>query len=1842
MKMLNINKKIRAEVQCFGRKLSNEAPCFSLYLIILSLWVCLSGANSLQAQTVVFYEGFESGSIPSTWSNQPVSGNVSWNVRTGAGIISPGTPGVIGDPDTAAFGNYNAVFQHQSYNQEKTKLISPPLNLEFVVFPELTFWHAQNAWGPVEDQGQLRVYYKTDTDEPWILLAEYLTETQVWTERVIPLPNGSANYYIAFEGFNGFGMGVCIDEVVITETGIVPRFVTAFRTRQASSDYVPTGSINNLIIQSEIRVFGNQGSCLMETFKVKSLNTDDNDIAPNGVKLWATQGESFVNPVQLGSSTNFVNGVAVFSGLNKPLPTGYSYYWVSFDISSSATPGNFVDAELLAQTLLINDTLYPSSNQNPPGARIIYETLLTEDFDSENDWILTGEWEIAIPMGLGGSGGGGKDPTSAYIGTKVLGTDLTGLGVYPGDYEPGLLEDEYQAISPEMDCFYYTNVTLRFHRWLNIEITDRAKIQVTYDDGATWHDVWKNQAYFSSSSWGQQTIALTPINRKPNARFRFTIGPTDFNYNFSGWNIDNIVVTGDFVTKDVGVIGWLSPNSQCGLTNQEEITVMVKNLGAAASPAVIPIGFSLDGGITWQMDTLYESIPVEGTVMFTFSPKANFSTPGRYNVVAKTFLSTDQDPTNDAFEYKVFSVPTIEPPYSQNFELNDGFWDGGGTNSSWEWGVPSSWFINTAGSGNYAWVTNLSGYYNSNEVSFLVSPCFDFSNHDRPVLEFRYRTHLPDNDGFTIQYSLNGGVSWQILPVEDPQFAWNWNPNSNISSLQTYFGSGTGWSGDNGQWKRARMILPAFLGNQPNVKFRFGFAGITGSGSFEGIGIDAINVYQAPHDIGVEALVQPISFCELSDEETIAVSVKNFGFSTLEPGTVVPVGVDLDANAPVVEEFILDEELLPGASVTFVFQNPFTMSGVGSYTIRAYTLLPGDTDFYTPGVFNDTLITQVSVFGYPEISLGPDIYTLQSDTVLLDPGPGFVTYLWNTGHELQTFQVSSPHTAVYSVTVTDNNNCPAWDSVNVITYDLSVFSIHEPESACELSSSEQITVAVKNQGVDAFDAGTSFDLILEPLGGETFYATVVLTQDLLPGEVVTYTFGQTFDLSEFGAYTYNIATSFQDANPLNNVLQTTIFAHGYPEVSLGDDIYTLNPESVILTPGSQYSTYLWQDNSTDESFQVTSPYSAQYSVSVTDEHGCPGEASVWVYTYDFEVSGLSNPLDACSLSGTEAISVNIRNNGPDTFEPGLELTLTAIFQGNILAQELMTVNEVWAPLAVKSHTFAPTVDLSETGSYSFRLYFSWQDANAVNDTLDLIVVNHGYPEPTLPDLVVTNQPDTVVLDPGAGFTTYMWNNGHEGQTLAISEYGWYYVTVTNSFGCATIDSVLVEAERFDMEMFDVVSPYTNCLPGESWPVTLQMRNSGNMEIQSGSQLFVSYQLGGGVPVASPVSITQVIAPGGFISFTFPQNIVLPEGAHSVFCGLTFEFDEVSENNTLFRMVHVYPPAEVDLGPDIYENNPVGMVLDAGPGFDSYLWQDGSSTQTYQITFPSTAPYSVTVTNSNGCQAVDTVWVITFTIDVAELLQPQSNCTLSNAENVVVELVNPGPDIFEVGHEFTLSYKMNMFPVRNKQVVLTQAWPVGESLEVSFANPENLSQIGLYLFKIYTSLPNSDTLSALVQNDGLPQVYLGEDIYTTLADTVVLNAGPGFIDYLWQDGSTAQTFHVSNFGFHWVQVSDIYGCTNRDTIYIGLYDNIETYITSWNLKIYPNPASDRLFVEVKGLTSEAQLRLINLSGQVMLSRKVNKEEWLHSLELDVSELPKGIYLLNVTTSSGQKSVRVKLQ
>jgi hypothetical protein len=65
------------------------------------------------------------------------------------------------------------------------------------------------------------------------------------------------------------------------------------------------------------------------------------------------------------------------------------------------------------------------------------------------------------------------------------------------------------------------------------------------------------------------------------------------------------------------------------------------------------------------------------------------------------------------------------------------------------------------------------------------------------------------------------------------------------------------------------------------------------------------------------------------------------------------------------------------------------------------------------------------------------------------------------------------------------------------------------------------------------------------------------------------------------------------------------------------------------------------------------------------------------------------------------------------------------------------------------------------------------------------------PVPDLgPDTAISNG-NSIILDAGSGFSSYLWSDGSAAQTLTVNTAGTYYVEVTDNYGCVISDTIII-------------------------------------------------------------------------------------------------------------------------------------------------------------------------------------------------------------------------------------------------------------------------------------------------------------------------------------------------------------------------------------------------------------------------------------------------------------------
>ena len=66
----------------------------------------------------------------------------------------------------------------------------------------------------------------------------------------------------------------------------------------------------------------------------------------------------------------------------------------------------------------------------------------------------------------------------------------------------------------------------------------------------------------------------------------------------------------------------------------------------------------------------------------------------------------------------------------------------------------------------------------------------------------------------------------------------------------------------------------------------------------------------------------------------------------------------------------------------------------------------------------------------------------------------------------------------------------------------------------------------------------------------------------------------------------------------------------------------------------------------------------------------------------------------------------------------------------------------------------------------------------------------------------------------------------------------------------------------------------------------------------------------------------------------------------------------------------------------------------------------------------------------------------------------------------------------------------------------------------------------------------------------PNFNLGNDTAICHTQDITFDAGSGFLSYLWQDGSTTQTFYASTMNWYWVEIENIDACKYIDSIFLA--------------------------------------------------------------------------------------------
>jgi len=259
---------------------------------------------------------------------------------------------------------------------------------------------------------------------------------------------------------------------------------------------------------------------------------------------------------------------------------------------------------------------------------------------------------------------------------------------------------------------------------------------------------------------------------------------------------------------------------------------------------------------------------------------------------------------------------------------------------------------------------------------------------------------------------------------------------------------------------------------------------------------------------------------------------------------------------------------------------------------------------------------------------------------------------------------------------------------------------------------------------------------------------------------------------------------------------------------------------------------------------------------------------------------------------------------------------------------------------------------------------------------------------------------------------------------------------------------------------------------------------------------------------------------------------------------------------------------INLGPDTSICEGTSIIFHAGSGFNAYLWQNGSSDSVFVAT--AAGIYAVTVTGNCG--------------------------TDTDSVSIINIYPNPQPDLgndssFCISVSITLDAGSGYAGYHWQNGTTNQTLTVNAPGTYSVTVTNNNGCVG------------SDTIHILL--DTIPVITLGDGRSLCDAASFILDPGPGFNSYLWQDGSSGQTFTATSDGIYSVTVTNDCGSADASVMISACPRCICDIPNAFT----PNSdgENDVLFVKGSGFT-DLDFKIFNRVGEQVFSSNSIENGW----------------------------------
>lgn len=577
-------------------------------------------------------------------------------------------------------------------------------------------------------------------------------------------------------------------------------------------------------------------------------------------------------------------------------------------------------------------------------------------------------------------------------------------------------------------------------------------------------------------------------------------------------------------------------------------------------------------------------------------------------------------------------------------------------------------------------------------------------------------------------------------------------------------------------------------------------------------------------------------------------------------------------------------------------------------------------------------------------------------------------------------------------------------------------------------------------------------------------------------------------------------------------------------ISTDETGFNFNDGTATVTASAGITPYYynWSNGAATSSVSGLAP--GTYYVTVTDAINCAVYDTIVVDPYVCAFSVSASSSDETSFNGDNGSASVVTSGGNSPFSyawsnGGNTATVTGLAPGNY-------------SVTVTDNNGCSDSDSATVNPYVCSLALSLASTDETSQG-----ANDGTA--------------TATVSGGTSPYSYSWSNGGSQSQITNLPAQIYSVTVTDSANCTISGSIIVNGGGCTLIIDSVIATDNSCngdssgslsvyVSGGTSPYAYNWSNGDNqanlsnltaqiysLTVSDAGSCFVSASASVTEPTPLSVSVSATnascagVCDGSVaINATGGTSPYAYSGGGNNLCAGNY-LVTVSDANgcTVSDSAVVTEPAAITVTLSISE----ASCNAACDGSVSATATGGTSPYTYSGAGNNLCAgnYPVTATDANGCAVTDTAVVSEPAAMTINSIETDVNCNGDNdgAINLTVS-----------GGTAPYSY-----------------------LWSNSAITEDISGLvaGTYNVTVTDSLNCISTGNAIISAiNPVPTVNLGPDVI--FCDTVFINAGSGFVSYLWSDGFTGQIHEFDGFTGTLavsVTVTDINGCSNSDTINI---------------------------------------------------------------------------------------------